>query len=414
MIYLDNAATTKVAPEVIGAMMPYFTDEYGNAGTLYKLGRNAADAVRKAREQVSLLFGCSPDHVIFTSGGSEGNNMVFKGLRHRLSELGKKHLIVSAIEHDSVLRAAESLIEDGFYITYIKPDADGKVRARDIEDAIRPETGLVSIMYVNNEVGSVNDIKEIGDVCRVHGVLFHTDCVQAAGQYSIDVDRNCIDFATISSHKIHGPKGVGAIYSRYTNFNDPNGDFLQQVIEPLIHGGHEQEYGYRGGTENVPGIVGLGRAAELAVANMKEDMTEVSIFKQRFYMAIRDALKELGESDNCIHINGRSVIEPGKTLNFRFDGVDAETLLLTLDAKGICVSAGSACRSREAVPSHVLTAMGLSEDEARSSIRVSFSRYNQTDEVLLAGDTIARCAIALRGIQTVSEGSGAAMDSENK
>ena len=181
----------------------------------------------------------------------------------------------------------------------------------------------------------------------------------------------------------------------------------------MIHGGHEQEYGYRGGTENVPGIVGLGQAAELAVANMKEDLTEVSIFKQRFYMAVRDALKELGESDSCIHINGRSVIEPGKTLNFRFDGVDAETLLLTLDAKGICVSAGSACRSREAVPSHVLTAMGLSEDEARSSIRVSFSRYNQTDEVLLAGDTIARCAIALRGIQTVAEGSGAVMDSEN-
>lgn len=322
-------------------------------------------------------------------------------------------MIVSAIEHDSVLRAAESLIEDGFYITYIKPDADGKVRARDIEDAIRPETGLVSVMYVNNEVGSVNDIKEIGDVCRVHGVLFHTDCVQAAGQYPIDVDRNCIDFATISSHKIHGPKGVGAIYIRYTNFLDPNGAPIQPIIEPLIHGGHEQEYGYRGGTENVPGIVGLGQAAELAVANMKEDMTEVSIFKQRFYMAIRDSLKELGESDSCIHINGRSVIEPGKTLNFRFDGVDAETLLLTLDAKGICVSAGSACRSREAVPSHVLTAMGLSEDEARSSIRVSFSRYNQTDEVLLAGDTIARCAIALRGIQTVAEGSGSVMDSEN-
>ena len=181
----------------------------------------------------------------------------------------------------------------------------------------------------------------------------------------------------------------------------------------IIHGGHEQEYGYRGGTENVPGIVGLGQAAELAVANMKEDMTEVSIFKQRFYMAIRDALKELGESDSCIHINGRSVIEPGKTLNFRFDGVDAETLLLTLDAKGICVSAGSACRSRETVPSHVLIAMGLSEDEARSSIRVSFSRYNQTEEVILAGDTIARCAIALRGIQTVSEGSGAVMDGKS-
>ena len=263
MIYLDSAATTKIAPEVLAAMMPYLTDEYGNAGTLYGLGRSAAEAVQKAREQVATLFGCTPDHVVFTSGGSESNNTVFKGLRHKLTEQGKKHLIVSAIEHDSVLRAAESLTKDGFYITYIKPSSDGRISPKAVEAAIQEDTGLVSVMFTNNETGVTNDINEIGRTCRQNEVLLHTDCVQAAGQYPLSVYKNDVDFASISSHKIHGPKGVGALYIR------------EPSIIPLVCGGSEQEFGLRGGTENVAGIVGLGAAAEIAVVNMQEDIIVV-------------------------------------------------------------------------------------------------------------------------------------------
>lgn len=383
MIYLDSAATTKIAPEVLAAMMPYLTDEYGNAGTLYGLGRSAAEAVQKAREQVATLFGCTPDHVVFTSGGSESNNTVFKGLQHKLTEQGKKHLIVSAIEHDSVLRAAEALTKDGFYITYIKPSSDGRISPKAVEAAIQEDTGLVSVMFTNNETGVTNDINEIGRICRQNEVLFHTDCVQAAGQYPLSVYKNDVDFASISSHKIHGPKGVGALYIR------------EPSIMPLVCGGSEQEFGLRGGTENVAGIVGLGAAAEIAVVNMQEDIIMVSMAKQKFYMELLHELNEFGVGDT-LHVNGGSAIDPGKAINLRFDGVDAQTLLLMLDSKGVCISAGSACRSHESEPSHVLTAMGLTAEEARSSVRVSFSKYNTVDEAEQAARDMASCVCVLR------------------
>lgn len=384
MIYLDNAATTKIAPEVLEAMMPYLTDEYGNAGSTYKFGRTAKAAIQKARAQVAGLFNCQPNNVVFTSGGSESNNMVFQGLRHKLLEAGKKHLVVSAIEHDSVLKAAEMLTKDGFYITYIVPDKDGYIRPRDISEAITEETGLVSVMYVNNETGAVNDIKEIGSICCQKNVLFHTDCVQAAGQYNIDVNDCCIDFASISSHKIHGCKGVGALYIRNLD------------VQPLISGGAEQEFGLRGGTENVAGIIGFGKAAELTIEHLRVDMIEISVMKQQFYMKLRDVFKASGGDIETIHVNGHPVIEPGKILNIRIDGVDAETLLLMLDTRNICISAGSACRSHEAQPSHVLTAMGLTDEESRGSVRISFSRYNTHDEVMEAAEKIALCARALQ------------------
>lgn len=382
-IYLDNAATTKLSVEALEAMMPYLTEEYGNAGSVYGLGRRAAAAVQKAREQTALLFGCTAEHIIFTSGGSEGNNTVFAGLRSRLLESGKKHLIVSAIEHDSVLKAAQSLIKEGFYITYLKPESGGYISPKQVEDAMRDDTGLVSVMFVNNETGTVNDIKEIGQICRAHSVLFHTDCVQAAGQYELHVG-NCADFASVSSHKIHGPKGVGALYVRDKN------------LVPLIFGGTEQEFGLRGGTENVAGIVGFGCACECVVKNFREDTVHISTMKQRFYMALLKELEELHIDKDNIHVNGLSPITPGKVLNIRIDGVDGETLLLMLDAKGVCASAGSACRSHEAEPSHVLTAMGLTRDEARSSIRFSFSKYNTAEEVTDAASIFAHCINALR------------------
>ena len=386
IIYLDNAATTKVAPEVLNAMMPYLSEQYGNPGSLYKFGRSANKAVQKARTQVSTLFNCEPENVIFTSGGSESNNMVFKGLRHQLLEAGKKNIVVSAIEHDSVLRAAEMLIKDGFYITYIQPDADGTVSAKAVEDAIQEDTGLVSVMYVNNETGAVNDIKGIGDICRQYKVLFHADCVQAAGQYPIDMNKCCVDFASVSSHKIHGAKGVGALYIR--NFN----------IQPMICGGSEQEFGLRGGTENVAGIVGFGEAAQMTVDTLREDLIQISSMKQRFYATLQSTLKAIGVEPDCIHTNGQPVIKPGKVLNLRIDGVDAESLLLMLDAKDIYISAGSACCSHEATPSHVLLAMGLSEEDARSSARISFSKYNNFEEVTDAAEEMAFCIKALRSI----------------
>lgn len=366
-------------------MMPYLTEEYGNAGSLHSLGRTAADAVNRAREQTAGLFGCTPEHIVFTSGGSEGNNTVFKGLLGKLLDSGKTHLVVSAIEHDSVLKAADSLIKCGFgfEVTYIKPESDGKISPQKVEDAITPHTGLVSVMFVNNETGAVNDISTIGGICKKHSVLFHSDCVQAAGQYPIEVDKLGVDFASMSAHKIHGPKGVGALYIR------------SPELKPLICGGAEQEFGLRGGTENVAGIVGLGYASETASQNMREDMILVSTLKQRFYMTLCEELKAFDQAD-CIHVNGLSAIHPGKVLNVRIDGVDGETLLLMLDANGICVSAGSACRSHEAEPSHVLTAMGLSKEESRSSIRVSFSKFNTDEEVVSAAKTFASCVMSLK------------------
>lgn len=393
-IYLDNAATTRIAPEVLEAMMPYLTDRYGNAGSLYRLGRESNAAIQKAREQTAFLFGCQPEHILFTSGGSEGNSTVFKGLRRKLLDSGRTHIVVSAIEHDSVLRAAQSLVKDGFYITYVKPDSEGRVYPRDIENAVTPNTGLVSVMFVNNEVGAINDIEAIGGILKKYSIPFHADCVQGAGQYPIDVDKMGADFATISAHKLHGPKGVGAMYIR------------NPELAPLVCGGAEQEYGLRGGTENVAGIVGIGKACEMTCRNMREDMIWVSSLKQRFYMLLCDELKGLGYDGKLIHVNGLSPIHPGKILNLRIDGVDGETLLLMLDAKGVFVSAGSACRSHEAQPSHVLTAMGLSRDEARSSLRFSFSRYNTDDEIKTAAATMAKCVSTLLSLSHDGEESG--------
>ena len=377
MIYLDNAATTPIDRRVLESMMPYLTTQYGNAGTLYKFGRAANEAIQNARAQVSRFVGASNGSIIFTSGGSESNNLVFRGVKEYLKRIGRTHVLVSTVEHDSVLRAAESLIKEGFDVGYIPVQGDGSVSLTALEGLLRPDTGLVSVMYVNNETGAVNPVCDIGSLCMKHGVLFHTDCVQAAGCRAIDAVEIGCDFLSVSSHKIHGPKGVGALYVKDMT-----------TITPLIYGGAEQEYGLRGGTENVAGIVGFGRACELSAAQLQEDKTYVSSLKQRFVTELTDALKEQG-MDGIIHINGGSIMAPGKTVNLRIDGVDNESLMLMLDNKEICISAGSACQSHESNPSHVLTAMGLTMEEARSSVRVSFSRMNTMEEIIEAAQTIA-------------------------
>ena len=380
MIYLDNAATTQLDPRVLESMMPYLTTQYGNAGTLYKFGRAANEAVQGARARVAQFIGGSQGNIVFTSGGSEANNLVFHGVRDYLKRIGRTHVLVSAVEHDSVLRAAESLMKDGFDVEYIPVLGNGTVTSAAVERALRADTGLVSVMYVNNETGVENPVDDIGSICLKHSILFHTDCVQAAGCHPIDVTNIGCSFLSVSSHKIHGPKGVGALYVKDTS-----------LLSPLICGGHDQEFGLRGGTENVAGIVGFGKACELSSAQLTEDRTTVSMLKQRFVTELQGHL-----GVGAVHINGTSLLAPGKTINLRLDGVDNESLILMLDNMDICISAGSACQSHESKPSHVLTAMGLTTEEARSSIRVSFSRMNTVDEVVDAAHIMASFIDVLR------------------
>ena len=387
MIYLDNAATTRIDHEVLDAMMPYLTTMYGNAGTIYKIGRDANMAVENARRQVADFIGCErPEQIIFTSGGTEANNLVIQGITDYMRSNGKNHIIASAIEHDSVLNAIKKVCtKESFDYTLAKPDSTGHIAPSELRYLIRDGfTGLVSVMYVNNETGSENDIIEIANVCNEKGVLFHTDCVQAAGCYPVNACEIGCDFLTISSHKIHGPKGVGALCVK-----DPS------ILQPLIVGGAFQEFGLRGGTENVAGIVGFGKACEIAGKHLHDSDVRCSVLKQLFFSHLKDSLDFYGCGD-IIHINGDPVIKHGKTINMRFDGVDGETLLLMLDSKDVYVSAGSACTSHESKPSHVLTAMGITDEDARNSIRVSFSRLNTEEEVCDAAQIIASCVNTIR------------------
>lgn len=398
MIYLDNSATTPIHPEVLKAMMPYLKGGYGNAGAVYRIGRESAKAIQKAREQVAQLFNASADQIVFTSGGSEGNNMVFSyGMRCMLEERGKKHVVISQIEHDSVYEAATHMfkpsgkvnIKDDFYTQFIHTKSDGTVDVRHLEALLDDDEsiGLVSVMYVNNETGAVNPINHIGEMCRERGIMFHTDCVQAAGCHAIDTNTIGCDFATISGHKIHAPKGIGAIYIKD-----------KTLARSLIYGGANQEFGLRGGTENVAGIVGLGKACDLICSDFGTQRVTVSLLKRLFYGNMISYLKKVNLEDR-IHVNGASVGDVGKTLNLRIENIDSETLLLMLDAKGVCISAGSACHSHKSEPSRVLTAMGLSEDEARDSVRISFSSTNTPAEVEEAAAIFSSCIEALAGLQ---------------
>ena len=386
MIYLDNAATTQIDPLVVEAMMPYLTDQFGNPGSLYKLGRDARDAVENARAQVSKLMGAKPEQIIFTSGATEANNMVFEMTRPFLEKYGKDHVITTKIEHKSVLKSIQRMSSKyNFGATYLDVPKNFDPLPEGLEQSIYPKTGLVSIMNVNNEIGYAFDVYQIGELCKTYGLLFHTDCVQAAGCIPINVERIGCDFATISSHKIHGPKGVGALFIK-----DP------AMWEPMISGGDNQEFGLRGGTENVAGIVGFGKACELALrCQSMDEQIKMEDMKSAFVECFCDRLKETG----CGYVwslNGCSM-GATKSLNLRVDGVDAESLILMADNAGVCISAGSACNSKQNSPSHVLTGIGLTPDQARSSFRISFSRMNTKQEIKQAGEIIADCVSVLLG-----------------
>lgn len=360
MIYADNAATTKIAPKVLEAMMPYLTEEYGNASSLYAHGSRAKDGVEKAREQVANAIGALPREIYFTAGGSEADNWAIKGVAKAMAKKGKKHIISTKFEHHAVLHTLKALEKEGFEVTLLDVHENGVVRVDELADAIREDTALVSVMYANNEIGTIQPITEIGELCKEKKVLFHTDAVQAVGNVSIDVKAQNIDLLSMSGHKFHGPKGIGALYIR------------RGVLIPNLIDGGAQEFGRRAGTENTPGIVGMGAAIELAVSTMEEralKCREISNY------IIDNALK-IERS----RLNGdREKRLPGN-VNMCFEGIEGESLLLMLDLKGICASSGSACTSGSLDPSHVLLSIGLKHEVAHGSLRLSFSDENTIED----------------------------------
>lgn len=389
MIYLDNAATTMPDPIVVDTMTKYLSSMYGNPGAVYPFGKLAADAVRKARRQVAEFLRCTPEQIIFTSGGSEANSAVLLGLSDHLQLSGRSDVIVSTVEHDSVIRAATRLEQLGSRVRYLPVNSEGVVSPVELEKMISEETGLVSVMSVNNETGSVNDVEKLAEICHKYGALFHTDCVQAAAAFPIDVSQIGCDFLSLSSHKLHGPKGVGAVFARD-----------KALLSPIIFGGDEQEFGLRGGTENVPGIAGFGEACEIYREDTGlTDVASVRNLASAFYKNLKARLHEKG-MDGILHLNGQSLSEhPRKIVNVRLDGIDSETMLLALGSNALCASAGSACRSHASEPSRVLTQMGLSADQARNSMRISFSKFNTVLEAMEAARVVANCAFLIRNMQ---------------
>lgn len=352
IIYADHAATTAVSDAVLKEMLPYFQEHYGNPSSVYQKGRENERAVLNARTRVAKCLNAEPKEIYFTAGGSESDNWAIKGIADQLSKKGKKHIITTAFEHHAVLHTCEFLEKHGFEVTYLPVSADGFVTAQQVEDAIREDTALVTIMYANNEIGTIQPISEIGAVCRAKKVLFHTDAVQAVGNVEIDVKKQNIDLLSLSGHKFHAPKGVGALYIR-----------KGIVLPNLIHGGG-QESGKRAGTENVAGIMGLAKAIELATANIPEKTAKLTPLRDKL---IQEILK-LPET----RLNGGLENRLPGNVNISICGIEGESLLLMLDYYGIMASSGSACTSGSLDPSHVLLAMGLSHEVAHSSLRISF------------------------------------------
>lgn len=361
-VYADNAATTAVSPKVVEAMIPYMTEGYGNPSSLYAFGVEAAHAIRDARQKVAKVINCDENEVYFTSGGSEADNWAIRGAAHLGAKKGKKHIISTKMEHHAVLHTLRKLEKDeGFEVTYLDIYDNGIVRAQDVADAIREDTCLVTIMYANNEIGTIQPIGEIGAICKEKNVLFHTDAVQAVGHVAIDVQAENIDMLSLSGHKFHAMKGTGALYCK-------KGIRLENLIE-----GGGQEKGKRAGTENVPGIVGLGVAIEEMGEHLEENAKKVSALRDKLF----DALSRISYS----RINGdREKRLPGN-FNMSFEGIEGESMLLYLDLQGVCASSGSACTSGSLDPSHVLLALGLKHEVAHGSLRLSLGELNTEEDV---------------------------------
>lgn len=382
-VYADNAATTKISPEVLNAMYPYLTEEYGNASSIYSLGRNAKKAIEASREKVAKAIGADPSEIYFTSCGSEADNWALRGTCHRLKAKGKKHIITSVFEHHAILHTCQALEKEGFEITYLPVSPLGIVCPDDVKNAIREDTAIVSIMYANNEIGTIQPISEIGAICREKGVIFHTDAVQAVGNVEINVKEQNIDLLSLSGHKIHAQKGIGAIYIK------------KGIVLPNLIFGGAQERNKRAGTENVPAIVGLGIAIEIATADIKAKNEKVTAMRNRLI----DGILKLSHT----RLNGDREKRLAGNCNISIEGVEGESLLLMLDMNGICASSGSACTSGSLDPSHVLLALGLKHEVAHGSLRLSINDETTDEDIDYILEVVPRVVERLRAMSPLWE-----------
>jgi cysteine desulfurase len=380
-IYMDHSATTPVAKEVLEAMLPYFSEKFGNASSLHSFGLEAKEALEAAREKVAKLIGARPEEVIFTSGGTESDNLSLKGIAYRNREKGK-HIITTAIEHPAVLEVCRRLETEGFEVTYLPVTTEGLVDPAALKGAIRKDTILISVMHANNEIGTIQPLDEIGRLAAERDIYFHTDAVQTAGKIPISVDELGVDLLSISAHKLYGPKGVGALYIR-------KGTRMENIVQG---GGHER--GLRSGTENISGIVGLGRAAELSQETMSQEAERLARLRDRLASLVLENVKDAW-------INGSTAKRLPSNLNFGFKYVEGESLLLFLDSKGIAVSTGSACSSHKLEPSHVLRALGLSPEECHGSLRITMGRSNTEEDADYVAQSIAEAVERFRGISAL-------------
>lgn len=382
-IYVDNAATTAMSDRAIAAMTPYLKQVYGNASSLHSVGQAAKEALDSAREKIAELLNCDPREIYFTSGGSEADNQAIRSAALNGARKGKKHIITTAFEHHAVLHTLKKLEKEGFEVTYLNVHANGLVTAEEVAAAIRPDTALVTVMFANNEVGTIQPIAKIGAVCRERGVTFHTDAVQAAGHIPLDIKALNVDMLSISAHKFHGPKGVGALYCR-------RGLPLLTFIE-----GGAQERGRRAGTENVGGVAGMAAALEEACENMAANSAKITKLREKLI----DGLLKIPHSK----LNGDRFQRLPGNVNMCFEGIEGESLLLLLDAKGICASSGSACTSGSLDPSHVLLALGLPHEVAHGSLRLSLSAENTQADVDVILKEVPKVVEYLRSISPVWE-----------
>ena len=383
IIYLDNAATTKTSPEVVEAMLPYFTEQFGNASAIYSLGSRNKEVMQDARARIAQVIGAQPSEIYFTAGGSESDNWALKAACEAYGDKGK-HIITTKIEHHAILHTCEYLEKRGYEVTYVGVDEDGIVRMDELKAAIRPDTILISVMFANNEIGTIQPIREIGALAHEKGILFHTDAVQAFGQVPIDVDELHIDMLSTSAHKLHGPKGIGMLYIR-----------KGVKIRSFIHGG-AQERKRRAGTENIPGIVGFARAAEIASATMKERTEQERELRDHL---IERVMAEIPYTK----LNGHRTNRLPGNANFSFQFIEGESMLILLDSKGICASSGSACTSGSLDPSHVLLAIGLPHESAHGSLRLTLSEETTKEEIDFTVDELRQIVQRLRSMSPLYE-----------
>ena len=380
-IYMDHSATTPVAPEVLEAMLPYFSEKFGNASSLHSFGLEAKEALEESREKVAGLLGAKPEEIIFTSGGTESDNLALKGIARKNQKSGK-HIITTRVEHPAILECCRKLEKEGFEVTYLPVTNEGLVEIATLESAIRSDTILISVMHANNEVGTIQPLEEIGRLAAEKDIYLHTDAVQSVGKIPTDVNKLGVDLLSLSAHKLYGPKGVGALYIR-------KGTRLESIIQG---GGHER--GLRSGTENIAGIVGLARAGELASQEMASEARRLTDLRDKLARKVLDSVKDAW-------INGTMKMRLPGNLNFGFKYVEGESLLLFLDSIGISVSTGSACSSHKLEPSHVLLSLGLKPEECHGSLRITLGRSNTMEEVDYVALGIARAVERFRGISAL-------------